>query len=529
MQLRLPFVPLVLAVLTTGLAFAQTTPEVYIPFQLPSRTANRIMEQATWGPTQTESLVLQKKGFEAWFKSQLAAPISTYADQAYYNSVGNNNTNLQPVQAQFFQNALSGPDQLRQRVAFTLSKIWVVSESELNNASAFPPYMRLLQADAFANYEQIMTDVTLNPAMGRYLNMANNNKGNPVAGTSPNENYAREIMQLFTLGLNELNVDGSPFVDSHGVPVPAYTETTVLALARAFTGWTYAPAPGTPSQSHNPVSYLLPMVPTEANHDMNLKVIFPGYTLPAGQSAELDLKQAIHAIFMQSSLPPFISHQLILSLTTSNPSPAYVQRISEVFINNGQGVRGDMQAIIHAILTDPEARAADDPNSLQSTIYGHMREPVLFALNLLRGLNGTLTSSTNAANQVASLGQQLFYAPSVFSYFSPFYRTSNGLVAPEMQVYSTQSSSNRINIVNSAIYGGQLDSNTKFDISAFVSAAAVPANLITKIDTVFFHGAMSDSLKTAITQSMNAVTVPSDKAKAALYIALSSAEYQIID
>ena len=374
-----------------------------------------------------------------------------------------------------------------------------------------------------------MTDVTLNPSMGRYLNMVNNDKGNATLGTSPNENYGREIMQLFTLGLNQLNPDGSAIVDANGVPVATYTQATVTAVSKAFTGWTYAPVPGAANHSHNPTYYLLPMVATEANHDTTQKVLFAGYTLAAGQSAEVDLKQTLHAIFMQPSLPPFVSRQLIQNLTTSNPSPAYIQRVTEVFMNDGKGIRGNMQAVTHAILSDPEARAGDDPGSTPNAAFGHMREPVLFAANLLRGLNGTVAPTSTLGNQITLLGQQLFYPPSVFSYFSPSYRTSDGLVAPEFQIYSTQSSANRINMLNSAIYGGQLDAGTKFNISSFVTAAAVPANLIGQINTLFFHSSMSESLQSAITQAMNAVTAPADKAKAALYIALTSAEYQIID
>lgn len=519
---------LVLAVLIPGLLSAQTSAN-YIPFQMSSRMANRILEEATWGPTPIGTLLLQRQGFDTWFEDQIAAPVSTYTDQPQFNSLGTSNIVIAPVQAEFFQNALTGPDQLRGRVAFALSKIWVVSENELNNASAFPPILRLFQNDAFANYEQIMYDVTLSPAMGRYLNMVNNDKGNPAKGTSPNENYGREIMQLFTLGLTQLNLDGSAVVDAKNTPIPSYTQETVTAVSRAFTGWTYAPMPNATNFPHNPAYYLLPMVATAANHDTTQKLLFPGYTLPAGQTAEADLKGALHAIFMQPSIAPFISRQLIQNLTTSNPGAAYIGRVAEVFVNNGGGVRGDMKSVIRAILTDPEARAADAADSLPSPSYGHMREPVLLATNLLRALSGTLAPTSTLAASLSGLGQQLFFPPSVFSYFSPFYRTPSGLPAPEFQIYSTQSATNRINLVNSVVYNGQLDAGTKFNLSPFVSAAVVPANLVTEINTAFFHNSMSDSLKAAIGQAMDAVPAPIDKAKAALYIALTSGEFQIIN
>ncbi len=494
---------------------------------LSHRAANRIQEQATWGPPQNSDIVLETQGFDAWFQAQVSAPISTYGDQPQFDSKGNNNTNLAPIQVQFFQNALNNPDQLRQRVAFALSEIWVISELEVVNASAFPPLMRIFQNDAFGNYEQLMKDVTLNPGMGKFLNMANNDKANKAKGTSPNENYGREIMQLFTLGLAKLNMDGTPVLDQSGNTIPTYTQADVTALSNAFTGWTYPPMPGAVTKGHNPAYYLNPMVPIEANHDITAKTIL-GTALPAGQTAEQDLSDALHILFMQSSMPPFVSKQLIEHLVTSNPSPAYVERVANVFANNGSGVRGDLKAVIYAILTDPEARAGDTDDS-GDTSFGHMREPVLFVLNLLRGLHGSLTSTSNAAGTATNLGQQLFYAPSVFSYFSPSYRTTIGLTGPEFQIYSTQTSANRADAVYNAIYGGQLDAGTKFDISNFTAAAAEGNGKLTEmIGAILFHDDMSTDLQNAISQALTPLTLPSDKAKAALYVALTSGEYQII-
>jgi uncharacterized protein (DUF1800 family) len=496
---------------------------------LSTRAINRILEQGTWGPTLTLPATLQHQGFDAWFAEQVNAPISSYPDQPMLDSAGKNNNNLQPVQSVFFQNALNGPDQLRQRVSFALSEIWVVSDlGGVVYAAAFPPLFNLFQNDAFANYEQIMRDISLNPAMGRYLNMVNNDKGNTAKGTAPNENYAREIMQLFTLGLTQLNMDGSPVVDGNGNRIPTYTQTTVTTLAKAFTGWTYPPMPGAVTRGHNPAYYLGAMAPVQINHDTTEKDLFPGFTLSVGGTAEQDLNGAIHAIFMQPSLPPFVSKQLIQHLTTSNPSAAYIQRVASVFADNGSGVRGDMQSVIYAILTDPEARTGDDVTVADAPGYGHMREPILFVLNLLRGLGGSVSSTSNVSNFAAQLGQTLFYSPSVFSFFSPQYRTPDGTLAPEFQIYSTQSAVNRANLVNSAIYVGHFDIGTTFSIAPYIAAASNQDSLTALINTVFFHEDMSDSLKNAVNQAASAVTAPSDKAKAALYIALTSGEYQII-
>lgn len=219
---------------------------------------------------------------------------------------------------------------------------------------------------------------------------------------------------------------------------------------------------------------------------------------------------------------------MIQHLVTSNPSPAYIARVASVFEDNGSGVRGDLKAVIRAILTDPEARAADAASAPSPANFGHMREPVLFVTNLLRGLNGTVSATSTVAGAATNLGQQLFYAPSVFSYFSPQYRATNGLLAPEMQIYSSQTAANRVNTVNSAVYGGQLDIGTKFDLSAFVTAAANATTLVNLINEVFFHEAMSNELRSAINQALAPLTAPADKARAALYVALTSAEYQII-
>jgi uncharacterized protein (DUF1800 family) len=513
--------PLIIGATVSVVCLAQTP-------QLTVRAANRILEQATWGPTQAATTELQQEGFQAWFQQQVAAPISTYADEPLLNAQGKTNANVAPVQLEFFRNALTGADQLRQRVAFALSEIWVVSNLEVANASAFPPLLRIFQQRAFDNYEQLMKDITLNPGMGRYLNMVNNDKGNPSKGTSANENYAREIMQLFTMGLTQLHDDGSPVLDQNGNPVPTYRQEDVTNLARAFTGWVYGTAPGIPNKGHNPVYDLVPMVPYEIGHDTTTKQIL-GVTLSANQSAEQDLDDALHIVFMQPSVPGFVSQQLIQHLVTSNPSPPYVQRVAEVFKDNGSGVRGDLQAVVYAILNDSEARAGDQPNAAGIVGFGHMREPVLLCLNLLRGLGGSLSNTSIVAAAATALGQNLLDAPSVFSYFSPQYRTSSGLPAPEFQIYSTQTAAARANLINSAIYGGQFDSGTKFNISVYLSAAATATNaLIDLINQEFFHQDMSSELRDAILQALQPLTVSSDKAKAALYVALTSSEYQII-
>jgi uncharacterized protein (DUF1800 family) len=506
-------------VLLAGPGFSQSA----MPSVMGDRAAARFLDQATWGPTPASIASLEQMGVANWLASQYSAPVSDLPDQPILDSDGNSNNNLAPVQAAFFQNAVTGQDQLRQRVAFILSQIWVVSQVSVHPAYAFPPYWRIFRDNAFGNYRDIIKAVTLNPAMGTYLNMANNNKGNPAKGTAANENYARELMQLFTLGLTELNSDGTPVLDANKNPVPTYNQAEVTNLAKVLTGWTYPTAPGATAKNDNPAYYFGQMIAVEAEHDTSAKTIFNNIVIPAGQTAEQDLDTLIDALIEQPTMAPFVSKQLIEHMVTSNPSAAYVQRVAQVF----SATKGDMKSVIEAILIDEEARAGDDPSAPVSATYGHLREPVLFLANLVRGLNGTVTAANSLNNYASELGQDLFNAPSVFSYFSPQNRIAGGLLGPEFQIYTTQTASDRADVISTALYGS-LDKTTKLDLSPFVAYAAHTDNLIEFISDVFLHGGMSTNLAQAAANAANAAATPAAKAQAALYVALTSSEYQVV-
>jgi uncharacterized protein (DUF1800 family) len=521
-----------LTALSTFLCGAQVSP----PPGMPASTAARILEQATWGPTAASIATLQKQGFERWFQSQVTAPISKYPNQpatVIVDGVTKTNADLTPVQRQFFQYALSNPDQLRQRVAFALSEIWVVSQvGVVRSAAYFPPLLNIFQKDAFGSYQKLMADVTLNPGMGAYLDMVNNFKA--TATSSPNENYGRELMQLFTLGLNNLNQDGTLALDQNNNPIPTYTPATVTAMSAALTGWTYA------KTSTGANNYLVPMVPFEKNggetqHDMTEKLIpFIGpdgqtniVTLPAGQTAELDLDEALTAIYSQPSLAPFIVTQLIQHLVTSNPSPQYVLDVVNVF----NATNGNLQQTVYAILTDPEARAGDKGVDYDVANYGHLREPILVMENLLRGLNGALSPTSTVYNYTSNLGQGFLEEPSVFSYFSPRYEVGEGLLAPEFQLHTTQTAVARANYIYQAIYNNMLDAGTTFSIGEFVTAAqSSTADLEAAISNRFFHGMMSSTLVSAINEALSdpKTNTPTLQAQSALYVALTSSEFQLI-
>jgi uncharacterized protein (DUF1800 family) len=520
MKKRLLFVALVAAWLPC-LAVSQTS------FVATDRAAARLLDQAAWGPTPADIATVQTLGLNNWLIWQFSLNTSDLPDQPILGTDGKPNRNLGPVQSAFFQNAITQPDQLRQRVAFALSEIWVVSAVQTNQAYAFPPYWRIFRDNAFGNYRDLIKAVTLSPAMGNYLSMANNNKGNVAKGTAANENYARELMQLFTLGLTQLNADGTPVLDANQQPIATYTQAIVTNIARVFTGWTYPTAPGATAKNNNSQYYLGQMFAVENNHDTTAKPIFGNLTIPAGQTAEWDLESLLDALMAQNTMAPFVSQQLIEHLVTSNPSPAYIERVSNVFLDNGSGVRGDLQAVITAILTDPEARAGDSPSSVETPSFGHLREPVLFTANLVRGLNGAISAENTLNRFPNELTQNLFYPPSVFSYFSPQYRTAKGLLGPEFQIHSTQTAAFRADMVNTALYG-TLDKAVKLDLTPFLAVANDTSALLDYINYVFLHQSMSSGLQAAATSAVNAVTTPLARVQAALYVVLTSSEYQVI-
>jgi uncharacterized protein (DUF1800 family) len=494
---------------------------------LSNQAAARFLDQATWGSTPASVAALQKTTMEGWLTVQYQTPSSTLPAQPINDPDGQPNLDFTPVQRAFFQNTLAGQDQLRQRVAFALSEIWVISGFSDRLAYAVPPYWSVLSNNAFGNYRDIIKAVTLSPGMGRYLNMANSNQATAAAGSSPNENYGRELMQVLTIGLNHLNQDGSLALDAHGNPIANYTNDQVTDMARLLTGWTYPTQPGVAPVNNNPNYFIGQLYAVESDHDTGSKTIFGGVQVPAGQTAEQDLNSLLDALMAQKSMAPFVCAQLIQHLVTSNPSPAYISRVSAVFQNDGTGVVGNMQKVISAILLDPEARAGDQAGAAPVSGFGHFREPVLFLANLLRGLNATLTPTSGIQVASSDLGQDLFFAPSIFNFFSPSYQTPSGVVAPELQIYSTATASLRTDVVNDILYGS-IDGTTTFDLSPFKQCGANNTDLVNYISAAFLHSTMSSDLRAACLSAANAATSPGRAVQAALYVALTSAEYQVI-
>ncbi len=491
---------------------------------LTPEAAARFLEQATWGPAPADVAHLQQVGFQTWLNEQFAAPPGTFPAPDVAQK------GIAAFQDAFFLNAIHGPDQLRQRVAFALSELWVVSAANENSTAWITPYWELLLNGAFGNYRGVMKDMTLDPGMGRYLNMVNNNKADPQKGTTPNENYGRETMQLFTLGVNLLNADGSLQLDSAGQPIPTYSQADVVSFSRALTGWTYPPKPGrsTPTAAgrHNPEYYLGAMAAVDANHDTDAKTLLNGAQLPAGQSAEQDLDGVLDDLMNHPNIGPFVAKQLIQHLVSSNPSPAYVQRIAGVFADDGTGQRGNLRAVVQAILLDPEARAGDDPTQTAAS-GGHLREPVLFITTIYRMLHSGVSSGYPGSHLPESLGQELFYEPSVFSYFSPQYRLpATGLPAPEFQIHSSATAVAQANLA-AALVGGKADRHAKFDFSPFVSVAGNNDALTARINQTMLHGTMSPELRIAVEGVLNSGGSARTKVKSAIALVAASPEFAV--
>ena len=430
---------------------------------------------------------------------------------------------------------VKAPDQLRQRVAFALSEIMVISANG-NDMYSYPEamatYWDVLARDAFGNFRQLIEDVTLNPGMGDYLDMVHNDKPNPYDNTEPNENYARELMQLFTIGLYKLNQDGSQQLDNNGHPIPTYDQDVVEGYAHVFTGW-YWYQTGTPSWWYWPPDYRHPMIAFPDHHDTGAKLILNGVTLPAGQTQAQDLKMGLDAIFNHPNVGPFVGKHLIQCLVTSNPSPGYISRVAAAFADNGRGVRGDMTAVLQAILLDPEAHT-----SPISDTYGREREPLIRLANLYRAFNASASSGKFLVSGVDfSFSQAPLYAPSVFNFFSPFWSQTGaienaGLVAPEFQITTDTTVITSANKMRSEVYRRSDPSNPDrivLDLSAQTSLASDPASLVDSLNTLLMAGQMSSGMRSIVVNAVTQIPVAKtlERAQTAVHLIVTSPEFVI--
>jgi len=513
--------------------------------------AARFLDQATFGATAADINHVQSVGFDTYIAEQFAAPATQYTGFSYTPHTAPTTCQTHPttptdasslcardqyspfqVQRQFFMHALNDTDQLRQRVAFALSQIFVISSDSVYEAYGMADYQNLLLRDAFANYRQLLEDVTLSPGMGRYLDMVGNDKSNATLGTHPNENYGREVLQLCSVGLYLLNADGSQQLDTGGAPIPTYDQDVVLGFSAVFTGWGYPPLTGDAATWNSTNNYDGVMVSFDSHHEPGTKLLLNGVTLSASQSTQQDLESALDNIFNHQNVGPFFGKQLIQHLVTSNPSPAYVTRVSAVFANNGNGVRGDLGAVVKAILTDPEARG-DAPSTSD---FGHLREPALFISAVLRQLGGS-SDGVYLRSAVSAMGEPIYSAPSVFNFYPPGYALPGSqLLAPEFGIQNAATALARANFLNTLIMGTGVAADatvtgsigTQISLSAFASPPSAVA-LVTQLNTLLMHGSLSDAAANLISTAVTAqsTTDPLAAARTANYLILSSAQYQV--
>jgi uncharacterized protein (DUF1800 family) len=475
--------------------------------------AARFLEQATFGPTPASVAHLRQIGFDAWLDEQFQAAPSGYADPVAADN------DLTALQRRFFVNAVQGDDQLRQRVAFALSQIVVVSGNKVGDPRAFAPWLRMLSADAFGSYANLLRDVTLSPAMGVYLDMVNNDRPDPVAGTSPNENYAREILQLFSIGLVQLNPDGTVKLDGRGAPIPTYDQKVIEGFSHVFTGWTFATAAGAPPDFPNPENYAGRMELIEAHHYPGPKLLLRGVSLPQRQGGAKDLADALDNIVQDPSVGPFIALRLIQRLVKSNPSPAYLVRVATAFADDGRGRRGELKAVIRAVLLDPEARSGDRSG-------GKMREPVLYIAALLRALS-TRTDGTSLTDYGTAMRQTLFYPPTVFNDYPPTYRIPGStLLGPEFKLRTTPTVLARASFVNDLLSG---ITGTTVDLAPLTAVAGDANKLADALGVLLLRSSVSPAARQALVSGI--ASLPPDdlaaRARAGVFLVATSSQFEV--
>ncbi|MGP7795822.1 DUF1800 domain-containing protein [Sphingomonas sp. CLY1604] len=517
---------------TGGPAPTASTPVVVAPAAITPTQASRFLAQSTMGATRTMIDTVVSRRYEGWIDDQFALPRATshwdwlvangYAVAANINGEAGFDTTL-------WRQMIAEPDQLRQRIGMALLDMLVVGIGGVNlnwKQFATAAYVDVLLDNAFGNYRTLLDAITTNAAMGSFLTFLGNRKANAATGAQPDENYARELMQLFTLGLYQLNADGSVRTNA-GVPLETYTPADVSGLARVFTGLSLAT-----TVSSTPDRYRQPLVMNAAINETGTASFLGTSTSGGGMAA---IRTALDTIFAHANLPPFVSKQLIQRLVTSNPSPAYVGRVAAVFANNGAGVRGDMKAVIKAILLDTEARSDD---ALASTTAGKLREPVMRLTAWAR--LAKIASASNAwgfgdtSSQSNRLGQSMGRSATVINFFRPAYTppataiSNAGLVAPEFQITNEQSVVAYVNYMQALVANGTGD--MKPDYSDLTAKASDSAALVDEVNLVLAAGQLGAATVSAIRAAVDSVAMTANNAATnrvgiALLLTLASPDF----
>lgn len=515
--------------------------------------AARFLSQASFGPTTAEIARVRQIGYTKWLDEQLDAAttpptlVLPYLQQIVANGLPEADLRPQHRRNYWLWKAATGNDQLRMRTAFALSEVFVVSDREVADSNATIPriadYQDTLARGAFGSYRDLLEKVSLHPAMGYFLSHVGNRKADPAKNITPDENYGREVMQLFSIGLFKRNKDFTAALDSSGQAVPTYDEKVVSAMARVFTGWTYAGQTDAQYGRGNNTSYA-PMECHPAFHDDQPKEIFNGIVVSEGNNCTASLQKTLDALATHANVAPFMSRQLIQRLVTSNPSPAYVQRISNVWLSNN----GNLGQVVRAILLDTEARLAPtDAN------YGKAREPLVKLATIWRAFGARFVPAatgeirftfSNAGDLANSVLQDSQRAPSVFNFFEPDYRLptadgASGPYAPEFQILTEATYASMLNQHDAMVwnYTGAAPTATTaapiLDLSELTTMAEANNHLgmVQKLDTLLFSGQLDEAGKQAMVRMLDrlatANTSAADRAKSLVLLALASPQFAI--
>jgi uncharacterized protein (DUF1800 family) len=533
----------------------------------PLMEASRFLSQASLGADMAMMQQVASLGMESWIDEQIAQPQNYLLDQLYQvygeviewyliNGGDPEEISQRPYWTIFnytwWENHMHSNDLLRQRVALALSEIFVLSfDSDLNGfGDGLASYYDVLLKNSFGNFEDLLYDVSVHPCMGYYLSHLNNPREIPEENIHPDENYAREIMQLFTIGLYELNQDGSRKTDGQGKWIPTYGQNEIKEFAKIFTGlgvadvveneWVDDPYFGLDIWV---ADMTMPMIMYEEWHQPGEKNLLNGYVVPAGQSGLKDIEDAIHHLFMHPNVGPFIGKQLIQRLVTSNPTPEYIARVSAVFADNGQGVRGDLAAVVKAILLDPEARTCA---ALEAPDFGRLREPFTRYTHFTKAIE-----LEQFYGRYWNVGYGFYLATNqiplasrtVFNFFLPDYQplgpiSDNGLVGPEYQLHNSRTSIEYINQVNDwAVWGYIMDDweddnpYVTYNIDELMGLARDPEVLINRLDVLFTHGSLSEGTRQIIKEAISPLingNYRNERVRLALYLIMISPDYTIM-
>lgn len=513
--------------------------------------ASRFLSMATLGADYEEIQRVAEIGKEKWLEDQFNQPAGynlPYTLELLELAYENKYEEFQTFRRySWWQQVMTSPDLLRQRVAFALSEIFVVSDRVdilESHPEGLSSYYDVLLRNAFGNFRDLFLDVTLHPVMGVYLSHMNNKKADPEINRFPDENYARESMQLFSIGLDELNQDGTIRKDSEGFPIATYDNTDITELAKVFTGLVSAPS-GSIFFDDDRINFIDPMVMNEEFHETGEKILLNSQVLPSGQSGMKDIEDAIDNLFNHPNTGPFICKKLIQRLVTSNPEPEYVKRVSDVFADNGSGVRGDLRAVIKAILLD---KHASGPAQTGNATFGKFHEPWVRYVSVLRQFNAVTPDGHYFNDGYAAqffLNQHVLSSPSVFNFFLPDFKPNgiigeNNLVAPEFQIITSSTIINYPNMVFIMAFLGELLSlperdgtfflpvnDAEFDFGDEIALAHDPGALVDRLDLILTYGQMSEGMKKIIIDAINNFEDPLLRVQTALYLFMISPEFVV--